>query len=82
MFSHNRLRDTFELLVNKQYLQRCPKALEKNSIPDFVNEAEMRFQPVRIDINKLFEALNDDSVTFNDNVLWEVNYERFHQDIR
>ncbi|KAL0276330.1 UNVERIFIED_CONTAM: hypothetical protein PYX00_003922 [Menopon gallinae] len=51
-------------------------------MPDFIPEFEKQFQPVKIDMQKLIQAVTDDSITFDDNVLWEINYDRFHQDIR
>lgn len=77
------MRDTFEILVNKEYIKRCPLPVEKKAVPEFIEDLENEFKPPRIDIPKLVKAASGETVTFDDeNIFYTINFDRFHQDLR
>lgn len=70
------------MLVNKEYIKRCPLPVEKKAVPEFITEPEKEFKPPRVDIPNLVQAASGEAELSNDEVFWYIHFDRFHQDLR
>ncbi|XP_066909052.1 DNA-directed RNA polymerase III subunit RPC3 [Halyomorpha halys] len=80
------LRDSFNELVTKQYLMKCPAPEnDVDRVPVLTVKDEDLHKPVVLDIQKLIQLekgeIKEDA-TVNDKDLWRCNFDRFHQDMR
>lgn len=70
------------MLANKQYIKRSPKVLKKKSVPELdLNEPNLFILP-KIDMPKLYDAFSKSSSLSSSDDFWEINFDRFHQDMR
>ncbi|XP_054265202.1 DNA-directed RNA polymerase III subunit RPC3 [Macrosteles quadrilineatus] len=82
------LTDKFHMLVQMQYLMRCPHPTDPDAaaieVPVLgVTEAELFLPP---DLNIKYLSLRNQGMVADDpgdlGIYWRINYDRFHQDIR
>lgn len=70
------------MLINKQYIKSSPKVVKKKNIPELTEDPMSMFQPPFIDMPKLCEAYSKGELLPNNDSFWEINFDRFHQDMR
>ncbi|XP_034239902.1 DNA-directed RNA polymerase III subunit RPC3 [Thrips palmi] len=82
------LRDKFVLLVNKQFLVRCPSPSENtdgkaSAVPNLTAEKTQLHLPPTLNIKSLTLLQEGETADAGDiGVYWSVNFDRFHQDFR
>ncbi|KAK6636612.1 hypothetical protein RUM43_010274 [Polyplax serrata] len=77
-----RIRDIFEMLINKQYIKRSPKVTKKKCVPELEPDEQNMFKLPKIDMPKLYEAFIKNLPVTTVDIFWEINFDRFHQDMR
>jgi hypothetical protein len=77
------LRDKFSLLVNKQFLMRCPLPGGETVIPILTIKEKLLYIPPDLNMKGLAtKAEGKPGDPGDEGIYWRVNFDRFHQDFR
>ncbi|KAJ9586990.1 hypothetical protein L9F63_019408 [Diploptera punctata] len=77
------LRDKFSVIVNKQFLMRCPSPGDEVGIPVLTVKEKLLYQPPDINLKELDNLeQGKPGNAGDDGIYWRVNFDRFHQDFR
>ncbi|GFG33248.1 hypothetical protein Cfor_04556 [Coptotermes formosanus] len=77
------LRDKFSLLVNKQFLMRCPSPGGETGVPILTIKENLLYIPPDFNLKGLADKEEGKPGDPGDEgVYWRVNLDRFHQDFR
>ncbi|XP_021921270.1 DNA-directed RNA polymerase III subunit RPC3 isoform X2 [Zootermopsis nevadensis] len=77
------LRDKFLVLVNKQFVMRCPYPSEEKDVPELTIKEKQLYLPPDINLKGLSDLEEGKPGNPGDEgICWRVNLDRFHQDFR
>jgi hypothetical protein len=77
------LRDKFLVLVNKQFLMRCPSPGEEKDVPVLTIKEKLLYLPPDLNLKGLADLEEGKPGDPGDEgIYWRVNLDRFHQDFR
>ncbi|KAJ8894948.1 hypothetical protein PR048_000255 [Dryococelus australis] len=77
------IRDKFAALATKQFVMRCPSAVEEKDVPALTVKERELFLPPELNMKALSELQKGENADPGDKgIYWRVNLDRFHQDFR
>ncbi|PNF18354.1 DNA-directed RNA polymerase III subunit RPC3 [Cryptotermes secundus] len=77
------LHDKFSVLVNKQFLMRCPSPDEEKGVPVLTIKEKLLYLPPELNLKGLADIEEGKPGDPGDGgIYWRVNFDRFHQDFR
>lgn len=77
------LRDKFSVLVNKQFLMRCPSPDDDKGVPSLTIKEKFLYLPPDLNLKGLANVEEGKPGDPGDGgIYWRVNFDRFHQDFR
>lgn len=69
------------MLINRQYIKRSPRVVKKKAVPELSVDDVNQYKVPKIDLNKIYDESSVSS-SFDSDVFWEINFDRFHEDMR